>query len=174
MVLPLRRNQSDSSESKIGSRWSGAAGGGTITLPGSVFGSRPSLPRTLVAAGPPALGPSPSWTFWMPIGDWETFPPKAGSLLGPGPGPPGSADTAGSRGIVRSAPSSGSSLAGVVLPLPFALRTGSDWAESLPSQPFPAAGPEPGAPGVSAPGVLAPDVPAPAAGVKEGDGGTDG
>ena len=31
--LPLRRNQSDSSESKIGKRWSGAAGGGTVTWP---------------------------------------------------------------------------------------------------------------------------------------------
>jgi len=35
-LLPLRRNQSDSSESKIGSRWSWTPGGGTVTLPESV------------------------------------------------------------------------------------------------------------------------------------------
>ena len=35
-LLPLRRNQSDSSESKIGSRWSWTPDGGTVTLPESV------------------------------------------------------------------------------------------------------------------------------------------
>ena len=92
MVVPLRRNQSDSSESKIGSRccW---PDGGTVTWPSAASPS-PGVPF----AAPPALGPSLPRMFWLPMGNFGpcgacgpdgaqaaegTAPPKAGSLLGP-------------------------------------------------------------------------------------------
>jgi hypothetical protein len=53
MVVPLRRNQSDSSESKIGSRCGPA--GGTVTWPSACSpGSGPAAPFVAL----PALGPS--------------------------------------------------------------------------------------------------------------------
>src|SRR5580693_2942479 len=138
-LLPLRRNQSDSSESKIGSRWSWVAGGGTVTVPESVAPS--------VTWPPIALGPSPPRTSRLPIGGilgacGGTCPPNAGSLLGPDPKPsrppelPWPADAAGVRGAISSA--SAELFAGAPLPLDLP-RTGSDCPESA-SQPFPAVG----------------------------------
>ena len=65
MDFPLRRNQSDSSESKIGSRCSRPPGG-TVTWPSAA--SPPPGPAVPFAA-PPALGPSLPWMFLLPTGD---------------------------------------------------------------------------------------------------------
>src|SRR5262249_43691938 len=117
-----------------------------------------SVPGAPCAAVPPALGPSPPRTFWPAIGDsaiWGvcgTCSPKAGSLLGPGPATPDPAPVAGIRGsVVWSAPSPGEPFAGPALPFDFP-RTGSAVVES----------------------PVAAGVPAPAAGVKEGEAGSDG
>src|SRR5580658_8715376 len=75
MLVPLRRNQSDSSESKIGSRWSWVAAGGMVTEFGSA--AAPSVPWPVGTVGiafvavvaSDTLGPSPPRTFWPPIGD---------------------------------------------------------------------------------------------------------
>jgi hypothetical protein len=87
MVVPLRRNQSDSSESKIGSRCGPADG--TVTWPSACsLEPGPAAPFVAVPALP-ALGPSLPWMFWLPTGNcgpcgggW-TAPPKAGILLRP-------------------------------------------------------------------------------------------
>ena len=85
MVVPLRRNQSDSSESKIGSRCGPADG--TVTWPSACSPGPGQAPFVAVPALP-ALGPSLPWMFWLPTGNcgpcggW-TAPPKAGILLGP-------------------------------------------------------------------------------------------
>src|SRR5438094_3193398 len=193
MVVPLRRNQSDSSESKIGSRCSWPPGG-TVTWP-SAASPWPAAPFAV----PPALGPSLPWRFWLPMGNCGscglggpggTAPPTAGSLLGP--------PAAGVRGSVSS---HGSLEPPVVLPLP--MRMGSAWvggpswrsgmARPLPrSQPLPAgsqllpagvpsaAGPAgwPGAPAPGSPGPAGPagepGAPAFAAGLKDGAAGAEG
>jgi hypothetical protein len=59
MLVPLRRNQSDSSESKIGSRCSWP-GGGTVTW---LSAASPSPGPAVPFAAPPALGPSLPWMF---------------------------------------------------------------------------------------------------------------
>src|SRR5215469_1059499 len=72
--LPLRRNQSDSRESKIGSRWScaGPPDDGIVTwLP-----SEPPMPFPPFAPGPAVPADPPS-------------PPRAGIHVGPASGPPG-------------------------------------------------------------------------------------
>ena len=81
-VFPLRRNQSDSSESKIGSRCSWPAGG-TVTWPSA---ASPGPTPFVTLPVPSALGPSLPWTFGPLIGDCGgcgPVPAKAGSLLGP-------------------------------------------------------------------------------------------
>src|SRR5580700_4150161 len=61
-TLPLRRNQSDSSESKIGSRWSGAAppAGGIVTwLPSEPTTALPTVGSTIAPGPEAAESPSP-------------------------------------------------------------------------------------------------------------------
>src|SRR5215469_16406697 len=74
--LPLRRNQSDSSESKIGSRWSGApatAGGIVTWLPSEPLAP---LPPTEVPFGPPALAAPSAGS--GPVPAFPPSPPNAG------------------------------------------------------------------------------------------------
>jgi hypothetical protein len=56
-VCPLRRNQSDSSESKIGSRWTWP-GGGTVTWPSAGSPGPPDATPFATVAASAALGPS--------------------------------------------------------------------------------------------------------------------
>src|SRR5581483_10352822 len=59
IVLPLRRNQSDSSESKIGSRWSCAAAGEIVTVVGSWVAAAPLPFPFPFPCAEPSLNPSP-------------------------------------------------------------------------------------------------------------------